>query len=382
MRRTANLVLVAVSLAGAFKPGEGQLPRGRAPARGPALLRVVRPVPTLAARREARPPLPLDSVRLMVRSVARVRLFAPQGTPVVGVRCAVRTRTAADSAEVEPSGRLALIASWIVPDSVDLLCDAAHLSERRYRPSLLRLPAFALRNEIRIVLIPSSWTIEGGRFAGTLVNVSMRAALRRASDGGAFYKLSGARSTRLRRGIGWAGRAFPIAVALAPTRAGASVSANDSGAYWSVLRRMEEDFGEPLFRPAGPEEIRTYQPSIIVGIKPGMASEGATFVTWDSAGNIFDGSVAFRSAAFLRDEYLVMHEMMHALGFGHTDAWRSVVTRWSRPAARVTPEDVAYAQLMRRVREIQGTLGAPYGILEALAGEEVVAERRTAGAFE
>lgn len=70
---------------------------------------------------------------------------------------------------------------------------------------------------------------------------------------------------------------------------------------------------------------------------------------------------------------LVIHELMHALGVGHTCAWRSVAADLRRCPGRRSPvptaEDVAYTQVLYRVRHLQTARGARWGLEAALAGE-------------
>ena len=61
--------------------------------------------------------------------------------------------------------------------------------------------------------------------------------------------------------------------------------------------------------------------------------------------------------------------MLHALGFGHTRSWISLLNPGGQRTTSPTVADVAYAQLFYRVLALQEHLDAPYGLLEALAGE-------------
>jgi len=81
---------------------------------------------------------------------------------------------------------------------------------------------------------------------------------------------------------------------------------------------------------------------VVVDVKPMATSAGMTLVTWSARGSLYEPRVFLRSTSLLRDERIVTHEMMHALGFGHTSAWHSVMN--SAGPSRVTVTDVAYAQ--------------------------------------
>ena len=60
--------------------------------------------------------------------------------------------------------------------------------------------------------------------------------------------------------------------------------------------------------------------------------------------------------------YLVQHELMHALGFGHTCAWHSVLAEAhhcpAMQATSVTPSDVAYLELLYALRTAGVNIGA------------------------
>jgi hypothetical protein len=79
-------------------------------------------------------------------------------------------------------------------------------------------------------------------------------------------------------------------------------------------------------------------------------ADGLSRVTWAPTGELFDVRVTLRDAGVLHNAHVVTHEMMHALGFGHTTAWRSVVNPEGLGSDRLTPEDVAYAELAMHSR--------------------------------
>jgi hypothetical protein len=95
-----------------------------------------------------------------------------------------------------------------------------------------------------------------------------------------------------------------------------------------------------------------------------------TWASWTSSGDLNDARVAVRKPADFRNAALIAHEMLHALGFGHAVEWRSVMTRTSSPSVTaLTAQDVAYVQLIYRIRAAQSIYGAGIGFLEAAEGE-------------
>jgi len=148
------------------------------------------------------------------------------------------------------------------------------------------------------------------------------------------------------RYVAWSPSRLPAPVAF---RAGRGISEADSLAFWSILRDMEADMGMRLFEPAvlspdsDPEDI------IVVDTRNMANDDGMTLVTWSTPGGIYDARVFVRSTSTLHSSRIVAHEMMHALGFGHTSAWSSIMNPGASPS-RLTAQDVAYAQYALELR--------------------------------
>lgn len=100
-----------------------------------------------------------------------------------------------------------------------------------------------------------------------------------------------------------------------------------------------------LFEPVSLEGGSDPDDVIVVDLKPMVSNDGMTLVTWSTPGSLYDARVFLRSNTTLHDERVVTHEMMHALGFGHTLAWHSVMNPDLAFTGRLTREDIAYAQL-------------------------------------
>lgn len=190
--------------------------------------------------------------------------------------------------------------------------------------------------------VDSLWTIRGGSHAGITVRIDPHAA----STEGRFWRV--ARGYGSPRVVGWASSQLPVAVAFQP---GAGISASDSAEFWATLRLLEADVGLRLFEPAAIEPGGDPEDVIVVAIRPGSRSDGLTLVTWDGFGSLYDARVILRSRATLHDRRIVTHEMMHALGFGHTTAWESVMSPRYEQVARLTAHDVAYVQAAIASRE-------------------------------
>src|SRR6266550_1658345 len=188
------------------------------------------------------------------------------------------------------------------------------------------------------------WTIESGAYAGLRVPLQFEAAFGARGKREHFWRLAtGARSTSAI--VGWKSTRYPIPIAFRHKGLSRAISPSDSGAFWSIIAQLNADFGVDLFRPA---TISNEDPPDIIVVDLGdmRSTDGLSRETWTPWGELFDVRVTFNDVQTLHDRRVVTHEMMHALGFGHTMAWRSVLNlRQSDDADRVTPEDVAYAEL-------------------------------------
>ena len=315
------------------------------------------------------------SAKIVALPVLQGQLLSPDGSAVAGLRLFARTRAGTDSLDITPSGRFALRLPRPIADTVEVYVDAIEGWARRYYPSLVRMPATELRRELRIVLVPTRWTLRAGSYAGSTVDIRMAAALDRTQAGSSFWRVAFAPSRASTNVVGWPAASFPIAVAFRRSAPRRPISRADSIAFWTVIQSLEQDFGVDLFRPARYEELAAGTVGITVDINPAITSDGFTFITWADNGTIYDGSVTVRAADLLGEPSVVIHEMLHALGFGHTRSWFSALSAGGRNPPRVTRDDVAYAQIIYSVRNTQTLYRARYGIMEAFEAERRVAGR-------
>lgn len=190
-------------------------------------------------------------------------------------------------------------------------------------------------------------TIESGTYEGASVPMHSQKLLRSTRHGSSF--LRSVRMAKDERFVGHDPARFPIAVAFRHGR-GEQIAAADSIAYWTILNQMEADMGIRLFLPATIRPDVDPVDVIVVGIKPSAGADGLTLITWTSGGEVYDARVYVSARTSLGDPRIVTHEMMHALGFGHTDRWASVMNSPGGRIARLTPGDVAHAQLSFRSR--------------------------------
>lgn len=268
----------------------------------------------------------------------------------------------ADTVAVTDSGRFASILREPVGDSVSVTVTAGD----DFHPARLRLAREALGEGMVVVMIPRRWVIRSGTYAGDTVDVSPSAAIATHDN---FGRIASAGAAPLRGVVGWPRERMPIPVSIHRTAAG-RVDEADSVALWRTIRALEDALGTTLFRPAEDSVVERQGWGIAVHVDPTISGSGLTFDTWGNGGLLFDASVAVRHAADFGNPAILHHELLHALGFGHTSAWPSIMRSHVNTAtASVTREDVAYAQLLLRVGDMQRALGTRFGMVAAAEGE-------------
>ncbi|MEO5904353.1 MAG: hypothetical protein ABIQ55_10100 [Gemmatimonadaceae bacterium] len=186
----------------------------------------------------------------------------------------------------------------------------------------------------------TSYAIEAGTYSGIVVATRQATATRRGSH---YWRLTSSGDHRI---VGWNPSRLPVGVAFRQNR---GISAEDSIAFWTILRQMQLDLGVEVFRPTTVARDDDPEDVIVVDTKAMSGDEGVTYITWSRNGAVYDARVFLRSTAKLHEAGVVTHEMMHALGFGHTAAWPSIMSE-TPLTPRLSEADVAYAQVALRER--------------------------------
>jgi hypothetical protein len=239
-----------------------------------------------------------------------------------------------------------------------------------------------------IVLVPERWTIRRGRYVDQEVSIDLVGAFDPAcwSCSSFFRRVADPVPGYVRSQIAtWPQASLPIRVAFERGRVlQGRVTERDSVAFWGGAQELEEILGRNLFRPVTYGEILPrggddYADDIIlVSAVPTLAEHGLGS-TVSQRGDIFFGAVRLRNSALFHGpegRRLVIHELLHALGLGHTCSWRSVMADVRCPGRRspqISAEDVAHFEVLLAVREIQRRTGAVFGLeasLAALAGSQ------------
>lgn len=291
------------------------------------------------------------------------RLFAPDGGSLDGIRVVATDEQGSYEAVVDSTG--VFVGAFATPPRGRVTVRVFTDSAPRYHPSVVTIRPGASAEPARIVLVPTRWRVRDGAFGGRDVAIDPVRATTHFGTTAGFWRLT--RHGRLAgRAVAWSDDSLPLRVAFRRERHDPRISAGDSIGFWALVADLEQTLGLPLFRPATFEEIDGGADGILVTIDRRMSSAGRTFITYDESGRIYEALVSVSHRELLADPRVGMHELLHAIGFGHTSAWGSLMSTSARSVARPTAEDVAYAQLLYAISSIQRERDAPYGIAEAM----------------
>ena len=307
----------------------------------------------------------------------RGRVRAVDGGAVAGAEARARCGPHGASATLDSVGRFWL--SLPCPDAAASLELVDHGG--RYLPARHELSAGGWRGERAFLLVPAVWTIATGSHAGARVPVNLRGATTPACRSGcsAFYTREDTTAGRPPGIPVWLEHSLPLRLAFSADD-GVQIPEADSIAFMRAAEELEADLGRRWFQPARYEQIFEVGPedrfgSLVVSIDPLLRDAGRG--NWAAqGGEIVAGVVYFQSTRVIRDPVysgIVSHELMHALGFGHTCSWRSVMTNelcTRLHASAPTPADVAHAQLLVRLRTLERQLAIHGTIRAALAARD------------
>lgn len=302
---------------------------------------------------------------VVVRPAVAGRLFTVDGAAPPTCRVVVRSGRRVDSVGTSADGRFALRLLDFPDDSVDVTIVPA---EARHWGARLRVRSARELGELRVVLLPTTWPVSGGRYAGREVAISPAAAVARAADGTRFWRLERAEPRATWVPAAWRRAMLPVQVAFRAGPAG-GVSADDSAAFWAITRSLERELDATIFAAARAPGGDADEGMIHVVVDPSIGDPGYTVASWNASGAIGAATVILRSSTLLSDATVVTHELLHALGVGHTSAWPSLMAPGGKGSASLTAADAAYVQLLLRLRQVQEENDAPYGVIEAASAE-------------
>jgi hypothetical protein len=327
----------------------------------------------------------------------RGRVVAAEGALPPGLRAYVRWRARGDSlprtdsAAVDAAGRFAIALPARLPDSVTIIVDAAGGGRRTHYPSLARVARAEADREHGFVLVPRIWTVAAGTYAGQRVSISPGLARRPVCTGCSSFwvRMPGTHTPAVYQG--WPASRFPLRMAFERAVSQPAGAAPDSAAFWRAVARVEGALGRDLFRPVPFSQTLPRWPEddpndvVLVHVDRSIPMPGLTTMVGKRGHVEYAALTLQRASAALAPggPELVAHELMHVLGLGHTCAWRSVMADVSRcPDQRAetpTAEDVAYTQLLYRVRDLQRDGSLRWGLDAAVEGERMLAGGATTG---
>jgi hypothetical protein len=291
------------------------------------------------------------------------RLYTPDGGSLAGIRVVATDSRGSYEALVDSSGLFvgAFPTEAIGQVTLRVFMDSAP----RYHTSVVSLGQGAPGGPARIVLVPTRWTIRGGSHDGREVRIDPVQATARVGDGVGYWRLT-KRGHLAGRAVTWLADSLPVRVAFRRERHDPRISEEDSAAFWSRAVELERQIGRALFRPASFEEVEAGGDGIFVTIDRRMAAAGRTFITYDPSGRIYEALVSVSRREYLTESRIAAHELLHAIGVGHTGAWSSVMSPLTRGVDTPTPDDIAYAQLYYAISTLQRERDASFGILEVV----------------
>ena len=297
-----------------------------------------------------------DTARATVRAVITGRFITADGAAVPAMHLEVSSDGSRDSIAVR-DGRFSARFDFPVDEAVTL---HATPSDTAYHDVAVCVDDERELQRLVIALVPKSFHIDAGTYTGQLVAIDARQAMTRVGATAPFWRLVPYSGNAPRKLLGWRESDLPLRIAFGRDRSNEPITVLDSVAFWSIAERMERDLGRALFVPAD-AATDTTEPFIRVEIRP-QAAEGHTFVAWTQSGDASQGILLFRRAATLRSAHVVTHELVHLLGFGHSNGWPTVAQPSGGIQSGLTPQDVAYIQLAMKLRRLQEETGARPGL--------------------
>jgi hypothetical protein len=291
------------------------------------------------------------------------RVIPADGGDLTGVRVIATDARGSYEAIIDSSGMF--VGAFSTPPSgrvtLHVFSDSA---APKYHTSTVRLGPGLPASPTRIVLIPMRWRVRGGDFDGRHVDIDPLRATARSTEGSGFWRVT-RRGHFAGRAVSWVPDSFPVRVAFRHEASDPTISESDSLGFWRIAEGVERTLGRSLFRAAPFTEIDSGADGILVTVRRGMSAAGRTFITYDQTGRIYEALVTVSRREFLTEERIAAHELLHAIGLGHTRAWPSVMGPSTGSNDSPSVDDIAYAQLYYAISDLQRQREAPFGILEA-----------------
>ena len=246
-------------------------------------------------------------------------------------------------------------------------------------PALMRLNYASSTGDVRFVMTPKQWSPPVGSYVGTTVSIDPIAAFappEQATNENRDGFWPGYWMTGIKV---WSENISPAPLAFDHARSNRPITSADSAAFWATVRQMEEDLGRPLFFPITISQLTLggdgwASGAVIVRIDTELNTyQGYASWRWDGSNRIYAAYVRLGSAEAFRHTGLVTHELLHTQGFKHTCSWPTVMGSYGCPIqARLTPEDVAHAQLAFAMRATERSHDAAHALVAAFNAQRVL----------
>jgi hypothetical protein len=340
--------------------------------------------------------------------VVRGRVHAPAGAELSGLWAMWRfeSTTHVDSALIESDGTFEVRANAGSERGELSIAGAA-----AFHPFLFPFHVDSVP-DLDVVLVPRIWTVQNGIHQGEVVTTSLDSVVDDNADQYRYSYFFGQPypfadpELYLLDLMTWPEDGFPAQVAFDHRYEDPAFTAQDSADIWGVFDRMEEVFGIDLFQPIEAEpEWWPNPPEDDPGLVPGVIRVVFTPPTWRglplshedplqwerelgpwaAAGrftafrvqrSLLDGGTLWIGAleplrladGFIPWETVLIHEMMHVLGVGHTCRIPSPMgpcLRTGEPSAY----DVAYMELLREIVSLEREQQTFFGVMPAVIGE-------------
>jgi hypothetical protein len=206
-------------------------------------------------------------------------------------------------------------------------------------------------------MIPTTWMVQGGRYDGWYVRVDLAAAFRRPCSQpqnpncNSFYPAEWLTQQYL-----WPG--FGHVIAFDHALSTDAITPGDSTALGASMEELLQAAGRQHFKygPRGATHADSVsRNTILVRLDHRIEPYVGLTSWWGSGGFIWAGLIRVSGRPAVRNGPVMIHELLHALGYMHTCAWPSIMGGYGCPIQHSpTRDDVAYMQLAEAYKSVDG----------------------------
>jgi hypothetical protein len=264
-------------------------------------------------------------------------------------------------------------------DSVDLIVSSDDALPP-FAPIYKRVAASDSSAYRRPLLIARNVVIPSGTYAGSRVAVSLEDAFTPIcadSTSASCLAYFGLWQTVP---VLWPEDAYPIPMAFFRRAGATEITADDSAAFWANVAVLEAEFGRDLFRPVDVSALGAVTPAGLpergnaVSLDPAAAP--ALAGAWVQNGRLVFARTRASTNQWLRQRYVMNHELIHVLGFGHTCSWESLMCGVSAGRQSATRGDIAGFVLAYLIDKAVRAEAPTTTLADALLGEKMVSSIR------